>query len=106
MAQAEKRGMREAVDLLLDGVIQLLLPVAVDVAPKRRNAVEIFSSRVIHQIVTIGPADDDGILFHPLLHLRKRMPQVVMIDLLQSLVIGAHASSFSEANASKAFSIC
>jgi hypothetical protein len=52
---------------------------AVNIAPQRRNAVQILSTLNIDKIMPLASLNDAQLLSHPLLHLCKRMPQVRMV---------------------------
>ena len=79
--------MGDAIELIFDSVVNFLFAVTMHVAPKRRNSIQIFSSLVVDQIMTIAAADDHGIFAQPFLHLRERMPEIAMVQLLELVVI-------------------
>src|SRR5918992_1867520 len=98
--------MGNTVELLFDRVIKFFLAMAVDIAPERRNTVQVLSPLDIYQLMTVGPADDAWLFAQPFLHLRERVPEITMVDLLQLVVRARHVSCFTCLNASIAFSIC
>ena len=51
----------------------------VDVAPQRRDAVEIAASVHIDKVVALTSLDDDWLIGEPCAHLGERMPQVGLI---------------------------
>src|SRR4029077_16270331 len=60
---------------------------AVDIAPKRRNTIQILSTVHIKKIMALAPADDDGLFTHPFLHLGKRVPEVSMIQPCEFFIV-------------------
>jgi hypothetical protein len=73
--------MGDAVDLDADRVIDFPLAVAVNIAPKRGNPVQVLSSLHVDQKMAFAAADDARLLAHPLLHLRERMPEKTLVEL-------------------------
>ena len=59
--------------------IQAGMPVSVQIHPYGSGAVEIFPAFRIDEVRSFALFDDEGCLLLPLLHLRKRMPQVGVI---------------------------
>ena len=55
----------------------------VHVAPQRRHSVEVAPAFAVDQIIAFAPDDDDRLFRKPVLHLRKRMPDVAVVPLLQ-----------------------
>ena len=94
MAQPEKSGVRNAVYLTLQRVVQLLLAVAVNVAPKRRDTIDILSSLNVVQITPFSAVNDARILPHPLLHLCEGVPKVGVIKAFKFFVVHSHRFSF------------
>ena len=58
--KAQERGVGDAVELLANGPVDLGDAVPVDVAPQRRDAVEIAVSFGVDQEETVGRGDDRG----------------------------------------------
>jgi hypothetical protein len=79
VTQPEKRGVGDAIELSVDGIIEFFFSMSVDIAPERRNAVQILSTVNIDKIMTIASVDDARFLAHPLLHLSERMPKVSVV---------------------------
>ena len=73
--------MRQAIDLVLKRVVQLFLAMAVNIAPQRRNTVQIFPTMIVDQIMAVAAADDHRVLAHPFLHLREWMPKIGVVEL-------------------------
>jgi hypothetical protein len=70
---------RDAVKLGFDSLIDFLPAMTMNIAPKRRHTVQIFSSMHINKVVALAVRDDAGLLPHPLLHLSERMPKITVI---------------------------
>jgi hypothetical protein len=49
---------------------------AEEVAPERRDAIEISPAMDIYQIMPFSPLNDARLFTRPLLHLHKRMPEI------------------------------
>src|ERR1051325_10950081 len=81
VAQAQECRMRNTLELCLDCVVNFFLSMAVNIAPERRDSVEIAPAMDVDQIMAFGAIDHTGFFAHPFLHLSKRMPQVGVIRL-------------------------
>jgi hypothetical protein len=55
---------------------------SVDIAPERRNAVQVLPTLDIDQVMAVAPADNAWLFAHPLLHLRERVPKITVVELL------------------------
>src|ERR1700704_6366668 len=69
------------------------MAVAVDVAPERRDAVDVAAALRVDQLTAVGSLDDDGCFLHPSLLLRERVPEVLAVrgDEIHGPEITAHA---------------
>ena len=56
--------------------------------------------------MAVAAADDDGILGHPFQHLRERVPEISMVELLELLVLGGHWSRPTSVKTARARSMC
>ena len=81
--------MGHGVKLFADGGVDLGDAMAVDVAPERRHAVEVFAAVEIDEETAVGAGDDEGRLRGVVLHGRERVPNVVAVPLLE-LFTGRH----------------
>ena len=63
---------------------------SMDIAPKRRNAVQILPTVHIDEIMAVALADDARLLTHPLLHLGKGMPKESMVEPFKVVVRERH----------------
>ena len=73
--------MRDLTELILDGFINGGMPVAVDVHPERRNAVDIPPAVDILYPCSPSLFNDQRLFLHPVGHLSERVPDVTLIDL-------------------------
>ena len=79
VTQAKKSRMGDPFELGSDRVIKFFDPMAVNVAPERRNAVQIFPPVNIDEVMTVAPADNAWVVGHPFLHLGERVPEVSVV---------------------------
>jgi hypothetical protein len=82
--------MGNLIQLRLDCLVQLISSMSMDIAPKRRNSIEIPSTMHIDEIMTVGVADNARLLTHPLLHLGKGVPNVSMVEPFKFVVRERH----------------
>ena len=73
--------MGHPVELVADRLVDPRVPVAVDVAPERGDAVDVAAAVGVDQIRALAPLDHERLLFRPSLLLGERMPDVALIDL-------------------------
>ena len=73
--------MSDAVQLFFDRLIDFFLSMSVDIAPERRNAVQVLPTLDIDQVMAVAPADNAWLFAHPLLHLRERVPKITVVEL-------------------------
>ncbi len=71
--------MRNLVTLLAESLVELRLAMAVNIAPKRRNAVEVTTPARVKNVVPLASFDDDWFFRSPVLHLGKRMPEETLV---------------------------
>jgi len=72
--------MRDFPELPPDGGIDLRVIVAVEVGPNRGIRVKIFASVNVPQHRAPACGDDHWLAFQPVTHLRKRMPDELMVE--------------------------
>src|SRR4029077_2352008 len=72
--EPEERRVRDPPELLAEGGVEGGMPVSVDVAPERRDAVEVAAGRLVDERAALGGSDDERLLREPVAHLRERMP--------------------------------
>jgi hypothetical protein len=70
---------RDAVELAAHGRVDPRMPVAVDVAPERRDPVDVVAPVDVDQLAALGALDDRRVLIGPPLLLRERMPEEAAI---------------------------
>jgi hypothetical protein len=64
---------------------------AVDIAPQRRDAVEILAAIEVNEEATTGRGDDEWLLGGICLHGRERMPNVLAVPLFELFTAESHA---------------
>src|SRR5262249_10929487 len=69
--------------------------VAVDVAPKRRDAVDVLVVVEVGQQAAVGPRHDQRPLGEVVLHRGEGVPEVVVVPALQLFAGGVHDASTS-----------
>src|SRR5215475_10969230 len=79
--------MSDVTELCVNSIVELFFSVAVDIAPERRNTVEILAAMHIDQIMALALADDAGLFSHPFLHLGERMPEVSVVEPFELLIV-------------------
>ena len=81
VGQAEKRAVREPVELLADGLVDLGPPMAVQIGPDRGIAIEVFAALIIAQHRAFPGNQDDGIMTWrvPVAHLGEGVPDVGLV---------------------------
>jgi hypothetical protein len=72
--EAEHRGVSDLVELVLDRDVDHRVPVAVHVAPQRRDAVDVAAALGIEQVDAVGALDRRRVLVLPAALLGERMP--------------------------------
>ncbi len=97
--QAEQSGVRDPIQLFLDGPVQGGMPVAMQIHPDGWGPVEVLLARGINEIGASPALDDERFLLFPFLHLREGMPEVSMIpvDELSSRRLLCHGGGVAEA---------
>ncbi len=80
MREAEHRRVRHAGELVAHGAVDRRMAVAVDVAPQRRDAVEIAVAVRVVERATLGALDDQRLLLAPALLLGERVPERPLVD--------------------------
>ena len=86
------------VELLAEGGVELRHAVAVDVAPQRRDAVEVLAAVEVDEEAAVAPRDDERRLGGVGLHRRERVPDVVAVPLFEFFA-GGHGQSGSKPGA-------
>ena len=81
VGEAEHRRVGDAVELVADRLVDQRVAVAVDVAPQRRDAVEIAAPVGVDQLVPSAASIISGSSRDPVALLRERVPEVVVIEL-------------------------
>ena len=71
--------MRHPIELLANRFVDRRNPMAVDVTPQGRMAIEIATPVFINQIEALGRDDDGGVFVPPSLHGRERMPDMLHV---------------------------
>jgi hypothetical protein len=69
----------DAVELVAHRGVDARVAVPVDVAPERRDAVDVAVAVDVDQVRALGPIDDQQVLVHPALLLRERVPEMCAI---------------------------
>ncbi|MBM2834193.1 MAG: hypothetical protein HW406_1354 [Candidatus Brocadiaceae bacterium] len=67
------------VELVFYGIVNLLFAVAVDIAPHGRYAIDIFLAVSVFKENTASFLNNQGRFFDVILHLGKRMPQILFV---------------------------
>ena len=81
--------MGDGVELFADGGVDFGDAMAVDVAPQRRDAVEVLAAVEIDEEAAVRRGDDERRLGGVGLHRRERVPDVVAVPLFE-LFAGRH----------------
>ena len=78
--QAEHGGVGDFIELFADGLIYFGHAMAVDVAPERRDAVEIFVAVGVDEIHSFGAGDDQWVGVEPEGHGGEGVPEVLFVQ--------------------------
>src|SRR5437899_9116715 len=92
IGQTQDRAVGYLVQLISDRLIELRNPMAVNVAPQRRNPIDVFPAVKIDQHAPPGALNDNGPLPRIGLHRRKRVPHVIPIPLFELFARSRHSS--------------
>src|SRR5262245_123176 len=95
VGHAEQRAVGDLVELRADGLVEFRDAVAVNVAPQRRDAVDVPVAVEILEPAALGALDDQRGLGGVGRHRRERVPDVLPIPLLQLLARRFHRVSCS-----------
>ena len=85
--------MRDAIELSADRVVDLALLVAEDVAPERRDAVEVAAAIDVDQVIAFAALDQQRLFLAIDGVRRERMPEMGVVDRLQLLARPSHHST-------------
>ncbi len=77
--------MRDFFQLPRDRGVDGRVVVAVQVGPDRGVGIEIFPAARVLQDRPVAARDDDRFTFQPVAHLRERMPEVMVVELGESV---------------------
>ena len=83
--ETQERRMGNPLQLRDDGPVDLSPAMAMNIAPERRDAVEVPFPIDVDEEVALPPLDDQGLVRKPLLHLCKGVPEILVILFLQAL---------------------
>ena len=75
--------MRDLIELLPNGLIELRYTMTMDVAPQRRNAVDIRITVEVVEEAAVGALDDERRLGGVLEHRCEGMPDVIAVPLFK-----------------------
>ena len=92
VAVAEHGGVRAAVELLADGVVELGDAVAEGVDPQRRDGVEVAAAVDVDQLVALAALDDDRRVVGVRVHLGEAVPHDRGVA-RHPLVVAAHPAT-------------
>ena len=81
VGEAEHGGVGDSLELVANGLVDQRVAMAVDVAPQRRDAVQVAAPVGVDQLVAPGPLDHQRLLADPVPLLGERMPHVKVIEL-------------------------
>src|SRR5207248_2431038 len=79
VAQAEKGGMGDFIQLLSDGLVERGMIVTPDVDPKRRVSVQKPPSFIVAQPNALGRLDNDRLALRPLRLLSEGVPEIFFV---------------------------
>ena len=79
MGEAEQRRVRDAVELVAYGGVDARVAVPVDVAPQRRDAVDVATAVDVDEVGALGALDDQRLIVDPAALLGEGMPDVSVI---------------------------
>ena len=79
VAQAEHRGVRDLRELVANGGVDARVRVAVNVAPQRRDAVDVAVAVDVDQVGALAALDDHRVLLGPAALLGERMPEIAAV---------------------------
>ena len=80
MGEAEQGRVGDTVELLANRLIDSGMPVTVDVAPERRDTVEIPPALAVDQLASVGGLDHERLLRDPIALLREGVPKMIVIE--------------------------
>ena len=80
MGEPEHRRVRDPPELVAHGGVDRRVAVAVDVAPQRRDAVDVAVAVGVDQVGALGALDHQRLLALPVELLRERVPEVALIE--------------------------
>src|SRR5437870_3167182 len=83
--------MGDPVELRANGVVELRHAMAVDVAPERRDAVDVGVAVEVEEEAPLGTVDDQRAFLRVGLHRRERMPDVIAVPAFQLFARRVHA---------------
>ena len=81
--QTEQRAVRNSIQLLANGIVDLGDAMSVHVAPQRRDAIEITVAVRVNQVETVTGGNDGRVLVPIRLHRSKGMPDVFVVPFSQ-----------------------
>ena len=81
MGEAEHRRVGNPVELLAHRLVDQGMTMAVDVAPQRRDAVDVAVSLRVHQLGALGALDHERLFAAPVPLLGERVPEVALVEL-------------------------
>ena len=84
IGETQKCGMRHTIDLFLERAIDYRLAVTVHGNPQAGDPVQIAVAVGVDQLVAVCPVDDQRLVGDPIAHLGKRMPDMRLIQALQT----------------------
>ena len=85
MGQPEHRRMGDPLELVADRAVDQRMAVPVDVAPKRRDSVDVPLSLRVDQVGAVGALDHQRRLPAPFTLLGEGMPEVAMVEVTDGL---------------------
>src|ERR1700722_14700906 len=78
--------MSDSRGLLPQRLVEFSLAMSMNVAPQRRDCIEVALPVHIDQVITLTALDYDWLVVEPCTHLRERMPQISMVRVLEFFV--------------------
>src|SRR5262245_36537878 len=93
VGHAEQRAVSDLVELTTDRLIEFGDAVAVDIAPQRRDTIDVPVAVEVLEPAALGALDDEGRLSAVGLHRRERMPDVLAVPLFELLARRFHRAS-------------
>lgn len=89
--------MGDSLELLFEGAVEDRMSMPMEIHPDRRGPIEIALALGVDEVGTLATINNERIVLFPLLHLGKRMPEILMIPVLE-LTSGWCASHGSNAD--------